>query len=91
MIVIGVLILFSLLFWALFEQAGSSLNILTDRGIDLYNIICELQLWTLNHVIFNESENTKIWKNTIKLESKETTIENYKNAYRELRLRQFGF
>ena len=34
MIVIGVLILFSLLFWALFEQAGSSLNILTDRGID---------------------------------------------------------
>lgn len=64
---------------------------LTDRGIDLYNIIYELQLWTLNHVIFNESENTKIWKNTIKLESKETTIENYKNAYRELRLRQFGF
>tara|TARA_B100000029_G_scaffold511805_1_gene606795 strand:+ start:1896 stop:3437 length:1542 start_codon:yes stop_codon:yes gene_type:complete len=34
MIVVGVLILFSLLFWALFEQAGSSLNILTDRGID---------------------------------------------------------
>lgn len=47
---------------------------LTDRGIDLYNIIYELQLWTLNHVTFNESENTKIWQNTIKLESKETTI-----------------
>mgnify|MGYP000261170120 CR=1 FL=1 len=64
---------------------------LTDRGIDLYNIIYELQLWTLNHVTFNESENTKIWQNTIKLESKETTIKNYKNAYRKLRLAQFGF
>lgn len=64
---------------------------LTDRGIDLYNIIYELQLWTLNHVTFNESENTKIWQNTIKLESKETTIRNYKNTYRKLRLAQFGF
>ena len=26
--------MFSLIFWALFEQAGSSLNILTDRGVD---------------------------------------------------------
>ena len=31
---VGVLVLFSLIFWALFEQAGSSLNILTDRGVD---------------------------------------------------------
>jgi proton-dependent oligopeptide transporter, POT family len=28
------LILFSILFWALFEQAGSSLNIFTDRRVD---------------------------------------------------------
>ena len=34
LIVVGILILFSLMFWALFEQAGSSLNILTDRGVD---------------------------------------------------------
>ena len=34
LIVVGILILFSLIFWALFEQAGSSLNILTDRGIN---------------------------------------------------------
>ena len=34
LIVIGILILFSLIFWALFEQAGSSLNILTDRGVN---------------------------------------------------------
>ena len=35
LIVVGILILFSLIFWALFEQAGSSLNILTDRGVNL--------------------------------------------------------
>ena len=34
LIVFGILILFSLIFWALFEQAGSSLNILTDRGVN---------------------------------------------------------
>ena len=34
LIVVGILILFSLIFWALFEQAGSSLNILTDRGVN---------------------------------------------------------
>ena len=34
LIVVGILIFFSLIFWALFEQAGSSLNILTDRGVD---------------------------------------------------------
>ena len=34
LIVVGILILFSLIFWALFEQAGSSLNIMTDRGVD---------------------------------------------------------
>ena len=34
LIVVGILILFSLIFEALFEQAGSSLNILTDRGVD---------------------------------------------------------
>jgi len=64
---------------------------LTDRGIDLYNVIYELQLWTVNHVTFNESQNTKIWQNRIELESKETTIEKNKNAYRELRLAQFDF
>ena len=34
LLTVGFLILFSLLFWALFEQAGSSLNVLTDRGVD---------------------------------------------------------
>ncbi|MFQ5534477.1 MAG: peptide MFS transporter [Sphingomonadales bacterium] len=34
MLVASVLIVFSVLFWALFEQAGSSLNLLADRNID---------------------------------------------------------
>jgi DNA-binding HxlR family transcriptional regulator len=63
---------------------------LTDRGIELYPIIYELQHWTVNNVAFNESNNTKNWKNIIKLEPKEVTIKNYQNAYRELRFNQFG-
>jgi len=34
MLVATILIIFSVLFWALFEQAGSSLNVLADRNID---------------------------------------------------------
>ena len=34
MLVASALILFSVLFWALFEQAGSSLNLFTDRSVD---------------------------------------------------------
>lgn len=34
MLVCAVLIVFSVLFWSLFEQAGSSLNIFTDRSVD---------------------------------------------------------
>ena len=34
LLVVGILILFSLIFWALFAQAGSSFIILTDSGVD---------------------------------------------------------
>lgn len=34
MLVAATLIAFSVLFWALFEQAGSSLNLFTDRAVD---------------------------------------------------------
>ncbi len=34
MLVLSVLIVFSVLFWSLFEQAGSSLNIFADRSVD---------------------------------------------------------
>lgn len=32
--VIGILLFFSLVFWAFFEQAGSSINLFTDRNVD---------------------------------------------------------
>ncbi len=34
MIVVLILIFFSMLFWSFFEQAGSSLNLFTDRNVD---------------------------------------------------------
>ena len=34
MIVVMVLMFFSMLFWAFFEQAGSSINLFTDRNVD---------------------------------------------------------
>ncbi len=34
MLVLSVLIIFSVLFWSLFEQAGSSLNVFADRSVD---------------------------------------------------------
>ena len=35
---------------------------LTDRGVELYDIIYQLQYWTLQNVNFTFSENTKKWK-----------------------------
>ena len=34
MVVVMVLMFFSMLFWAFFEQAGSSINLFTDRNVD---------------------------------------------------------
>ena len=64
---------------------------LTDRGIDLYPIIFELQLWTINHVSFQESENTKIWGKSTKVQSKEEIIKLYQEKYKNIRADQFGF
>ena len=62
---------------------------LTDRGIDLYGVIYELQLWTINNVDFIHSANTTKWKNFISLNSKEQTISHYQNSYRKLRFKRF--
>ena len=62
---------------------------LTDRGIDLYGVIYELQLWTINNVDFIHSANTTKWKNFISLNSKEHTISHYQNSYRKLRFKRF--
>ena len=64
---------------------------LTDRGIDLYPIIFELQFWTINHVSFNESENTKAWGKSTKDQSKENIIQAYQENYKIIRANKFGF
>ena len=64
---------------------------LTNRGIDLYGVIYELQLWTINNVAFNHSTNTTKWKNFINLNSKEQTISHYQNSYKKLRFKRFNF
>jgi len=63
---------------------------LTDRGIDLYDIIYELQSWTIDNVDFNHSKNTEEFIKLNKLKSKEFIISNNKKKYRKLRFKEFG-
>lgn len=64
---------------------------LTDRGIELYDIIFQLQYWTLANVDFNYSENTKDWKALTKNTSREEIISSFKKNYRTFRIEKFGF
>ena len=64
---------------------------LTDRGIDLYPVIYELQFWTLKHVDFDHTDNTKNWNDLIKNTSPDEVINQFQNGYRALRLSEFGF
>ena len=63
---------------------------LTDRGIDLYDIIYELQSWTIDNVDFNHSKNTEEFIKLNQLKSKKVIISNNKKKYRKLRLEKFG-
>ncbi len=64
---------------------------LTDRGIDLYPVIHEFQRWTLKHVDFDYTDNTKNWNDLIQNTPQEEVINQYQNGYRALRLSEFGF
>lgn len=64
---------------------------LTDRGIQLYDVIFALQLWTVNNVEFNYSENTTKWKATVNQESHSTFISNFKEEYILFRKQLFSF
>lgn len=64
---------------------------LTDRGIQLYDIIFALQLWTVNNVDFNYSENTKKWKISINKQNHSTYISKFKEEYKLFRKQLFGF
>ena len=62
---------------------------LTDRGIDLYDIIYELQSWTIDNVDFNHSKNTEEFIKLNQSKSKKVIISNNKKKYRKLRLEKF--
>ena len=63
---------------------------LTDRGIDLYDVIYELQSWTIDNVDFNHSKNTEEFIKLNQSKSKKFIISNNKKKYRKLRLEKFG-
>jgi DNA-binding HxlR family transcriptional regulator len=64
---------------------------LTDRGIELYDVIFALQLWTVNNVDFNYSDNTTKWKVDVSEQNHTTYISNFKEEYRIFRKQLFGF
>lgn len=64
---------------------------LTDRGVELYDIIYQLQYWTLNNVNFTFSENTKKWKKLSDELPREKVINQYKQNYKAFRKKTFGF
>jgi len=64
---------------------------LTDKGIELYNIIFELQLWALKSVDFNYSDNTDRWNKELNEKSREEIIEIKKKQYKTFRKEKFSF
>jgi DNA-binding HxlR family transcriptional regulator len=64
---------------------------LTDRGVELYPILYELQLWTVRNVDFTPSENTIKWKKFTETHTEQEIVKHYKDEYKKTRLEQFGF
>lgn len=64
---------------------------LTDRGIELYDIIFALQLWTVKNVNFTPSENTNAWKHQVENQNHSGIIANFKKEYKLFRRELFGF
>ena len=64
---------------------------LTEKGIDLYPLIYQLQWWSLKHVEFEYSTNTINWNKLLKSQSQEDIISSYTNNYLNFRKEKFGF
>ena len=64
---------------------------LTDRGVELYPILYELQLWTIKNVDFSPSENTTNWKKFTETNTEQEVVKHYTEEYKKTRLKQFGF
>ena len=63
---------------------------LSDRGIELYDIIFQLQIWSVKNVSFTLPKKTKEWIDLIKSTDKESVIKAKKNNYKEFRKKMFG-
>jgi DNA-binding HxlR family transcriptional regulator len=63
---------------------------LTDKGIDLYPIIYELQKWSIKHVEFEFTENTKKHNELTNKLTAETFIEQFLDKYKKFRVEEFG-
>ncbi len=63
---------------------------LSDRGIELYDIIFQLQIWSVKNVSFTLPKKTKKWIDLIKSTDKESEIKAKKNNYKEFRKKMFG-
>ncbi|MGB0294306.1 MAG: winged helix-turn-helix transcriptional regulator [Flavobacteriaceae bacterium] len=64
---------------------------LTNKGIDLYPVIFELQSWSLKHVEFEQRERTQRFVRLNKNETSDKVKSIYIDNYKNLRLKKFGF
>ena len=64
---------------------------LTDKGIDLYPLIYELQQWSIKHVDFEFKPGTEAFVDLTKQFSTPEVINEYQTSYKKARLEQFGF
>ena len=64
---------------------------LTDKGIDLYPLIYELQQWSIKHVDFEFRPGTEAFVDLTKQFSAQEVINEYQTGYKKARLEQFGF
>ncbi len=64
---------------------------LTEKGIDLYPLIYELQRWSIKHVEFEFTDNTKNWNRQLQSKSQKEIVSDYTSNYLNFRKNHFGF
>lgn len=64
---------------------------LTEKGIDLYPTIYEIQKWTLKHQDFELTDYGKGWKEFADCHLEHEVIAHFQKEYKQTRLKVFGF
>ncbi|MGA0049312.1 MAG: winged helix-turn-helix transcriptional regulator [Flavobacteriaceae bacterium] len=64
---------------------------LTEKGIDLYPTIYEIQKWTLKHQDFELTDYGKGWKEFADSHLEHEVITHFQKEYKQTRLKVFGF